>query len=577
MNLLPFFLPRVDNANEEDCCEYHVSNLDTSLDHARLHHDFSLHQLAWALQNHADVKAVARYLKSFEPSRIKDDLRQFVGIAPGGPFFPILYFVVERNSPGMVRLLCASGAQPSQTMRPLGLPFAKLPLLAYAVISAEYNLVDTTDTFIALLAMGAEPADIPRDMWQEYVKAPVKSDPKNSEMGASSHSWCSPELREALCRTLNLMQRYALWNADGIARPALVMRKIAEEFQISPLLETHYHIVGQRKAVGEVINRVTDHIMHSDNTPLVLLFTGPSGHGKTELAQRMGNLLSLDMLTVDCTEMKEETDMFGAKSPWLGYEKGSPLNNFLWDHAGERCVIFLDEIEKTTKDVRNAMLKVLEHGFYRERRLTKLIDCSKVIWIMASNHGSEIIQKFWAEKLKDLPQEQQPERLFTSFEESLKHSIISEFGAPFTGRLSAIIPFMPFTLGEQAVTTYKFMRSLWTEVRKPINTAARKFPRHVFLNYNGDGSIAVSIAKSSYSVEMGARPLERAVIREVRGRLSRDFLARDEMVSDDMNGKPLQNYEVRLITDEDDIDKVAVEHRGTRQIQMQPGTEGSYH
>ena len=569
-------MPRVDNVDEDDCCEYHVHNPDASLDHGHLHHNFSLQHLAWALQNHADVRAVARYLGSFDSSTIKDELRQDVNIAPGGPFFPILYFAVERNSPEIVRLLCDSGAQPSQTMRPLGLPILKLPLLAYAVLSAEYDLVDTTDTVIALLARGADPADIPRDMWKEYMKAPVKGNPKKSKTGALSHPWCSSELRDALCRNLNLMQRYALWKADGIARPTLMMREIANEYQIAPLLETYYHIVGQRVAINEVINRVTEHFMHCDVTPLVLLFTGPSGHGKTELAGRMGNLLSLEMHTIDCTEMKYESDMFGPKKPHKGAEDGVPLNNFLWSHAGERCIIFLDEIDKTTKEVRNAMLKVFEHGFYQERRFSKLIDCSKVIWIMASNHGYEIIQKFWADELQDRPEEQQLEASFKSLEQSLNHSIISEFGAPFAGRLSAIVPFMPFTLGEQAITTYKFMRNLWTEVRQPIDTEAKRFPRHMFLNYNDDGSIAVNIAKSSYSAETGARPLERAVKREIRGRLSRAFLARDEMVNNEMNGGPLQNYEVRLVTDKDDIEEVAVEHRGTRDIQV-PTKGGKLH
>ena len=59
------------------------------------------------------------------------------------------------------------------------------------------------------------------------------------------------------------------------------------------------------------------------------LHIGPSGHGKTELAKRMGELLSSEMECIDCTEMLHETDLFGPKKPYLGYELGSPLNNFL--------------------------------------------------------------------------------------------------------------------------------------------------------------------------------------------------------------------------------------------------------
>lgn len=91
--------------------------------------------------------------------------------------------------------------------------------------------------------------------------------------------------------------------------------------------------------------------MFDITTPLVLLFTGPRGHGKTELAKRMGSLLSLDIHLVDCTGMKFETDLFGPKPPYQGHEQGSPLNNYLAENVGQRKVVFLDEFEKTTAEV----------------------------------------------------------------------------------------------------------------------------------------------------------------------------------------------------------------------------------
>lgn len=547
----------------DDCCIDLDS--DTSLDHARVHHDFSLRHLVWGVQNGADVKTVARYINRFSSSRMEEELGKDLAVAPGGPFFPVLYFAVERNSPAIVRLLCNAGAQPSQRMRPLGLAIIRLPILAYSILSAEYDLSDTTDTLVTLLAMGANPCDIPSDMWGRYLVAPTKDNPGHQDSGASNDLWCTPELREALCRNLNLMQRYALWKADSAKQKTSRMREVAIHLSIEPLFETIFHIIGQRSATEQVIHSITDHRMFGDTAPLILLLTGPSGHGKTELARQMGDLLSLEMHTVDCTEMKHETDMFGPKAPYHGYEKGAPLNNFLGEKVGERCVIFLDEVEKATVEIRNAMLKLFEQGFYRDRRFSKRIDCSKVIWVLASNLGCEIIQKFWAERSKDLPEERQEEVSFTSLERCLKQSIINNLGAPFTGRLTSIIPFMPFSLEEQAVATYKFMRNLWTEVRKPIDVASKRFPRHLFVNYNDDGAIAAHIAKGNYSTETGARSLERAVNREIRGRLSRVFLSGNEMVKDEMNNGPLQNYEVRLVSSEEDVDEVCVEQRGTRQ------------
>ena len=59
------------------------------------------------------------------------------------------------------------------------------------------------------------------------------------------------------------------------------------------------------------------------------MFTGPSGHGKTELAKQMGELLSLPFLKVDCTGLKFESDLFGPRAPYAGHQDGSQLNNFL--------------------------------------------------------------------------------------------------------------------------------------------------------------------------------------------------------------------------------------------------------
>jgi hypothetical protein len=76
----------------------------------------------------------------------------------------------------------------------------------------------------------------------------------------------------------------------------------------------------------------------------------------------MGRLLSLEIECVDCTELKYETDLFGPKRPYFGYDTGSPLNNFLSRMSGKRCIVFLDEFEKTTAEVRNSLLVPLDEG-----------------------------------------------------------------------------------------------------------------------------------------------------------------------------------------------------------------------
>lgn len=99
--------------------------------------------------------------------------------------------------------------------------------------------------------------------------------------------------------------------------------------------------------------------------PLVLLFAGPSGHGKTELARNLGGLISLDLHSVDCTTPKHESDLFGPWRPYQGWEEGSSVNNFLATNNNRRCIIFMDEFEKTTDEVRRALLVPFQSGEQR--------------------------------------------------------------------------------------------------------------------------------------------------------------------------------------------------------------------
>ena len=145
---------------------------DATLDHRADHHAFAVNTLAWAIQNQLSTKCIERYISKFTQSLVKSQICFGVYAGFGVPSCPILFFAIEQNSPELIRLLCKAGALVGQKATPSG-----LPPLAYAVLSAEYSLVDTTDVIITLLAIGAEPKDIPEDMWQAPLKSPVKEIP----------------------------------------------------------------------------------------------------------------------------------------------------------------------------------------------------------------------------------------------------------------------------------------------------------------------------------------------------------------------------------------------------------------
>lgn len=164
---------------------------------------------------------------------------------------------------------------------------------------------------------------------------------------------------------------------------------------MSGLFEMPYFVVGQTTATDIVCSAILGHLGVKSSHPLVMAFAGPPGHGKTELALRMGELLSANILVIDCIEMRYETDLFGPKHPYHGSEVGSPLNNHLANEGGKRSVVFLDEFDKSTEEVRQSLLILFDQGIYRDRRdFTKQYDCSNTIWIVATNLGDVVIQAF---------------------------------------------------------------------------------------------------------------------------------------------------------------------------------------
>ena len=247
----------------------------------------------------------------------------------------------------------------------------------------------------------------------------------------------------------------------------------------------------------------------------------------------MGQLLSLDIHVVDCTEMRHETDIFGPKAPYQGWERGSSLNNFLADHASKRAVVFLDEFEKTTAEVHKAMLLPFDNGQYVDRRDRKRVDCSKIIWILAANLGEEVIGRYWSTNIEGHNEEHQTHVNFDNLSSMLEKVMIKTFGAPLTGRLSYIVPFLPFTNLEKAVATYKFMREFRNEIHKPIDVQGKLFPRRLILEYHEDGQLAQHLAQRGYVHELGARSLQKVVHRQIKQKLAHAFLREETKIRDE--------------------------------------------
>jgi ATP-dependent Clp protease ATP-binding subunit ClpA len=174
--------------------------------------------------------------------------------------------------------------------------------------------------------------------------------------------WCTPAYQSKLTDTINLTHRYYLERASKAKLPSIRHRQIAQRRNAEAILGIPYFLIGQTIASNMLLQKLLSHIMIPSRKPLVLVFAGPSGHGKTELARSLGHLLSLELEVVDCTIFSHEKELFGPRAPWAEWEKGSPLNNFLARKAGQQAIVFLDEFEKTSRDIHQTLLLPFDSG-----------------------------------------------------------------------------------------------------------------------------------------------------------------------------------------------------------------------
>jgi ATP-dependent Clp protease ATP-binding subunit ClpA len=199
---------------------------------------------------------------------------------------------------------------------------------------------DTTLIVATQFSLGASPKVIPAAYYMPYCRDLPGNGPDDKsldDIDDQNKKRCTRALMAKLARTANLTHRYYLERAAKTKKSSIRHRQIALCRNAEALLGIPYFLIGQTMAANRLLHMLLNHIMVPRKRPLVLVFAGPSDHGKTEVARRLGHLLSLELEVVDCTIYNRELELFGPRHPYIGADRGSPLNNFLAQKAEDHA------------------------------------------------------------------------------------------------------------------------------------------------------------------------------------------------------------------------------------------------
>ena len=159
-NPLPFILPNITLSSFR-------ATPDKLLEEAGRATHFSPRVIAWALQNLQPKRHISAYIDQFPAEFVRVKINELVSCTGIAVAVPILFFAIEQGSLDMIRILVKAGANlEARTSN------WQIPVLAYTVLHSDINKTDTTEIFKLLLALGANPNQIPEDMWKSYIDGP---------------------------------------------------------------------------------------------------------------------------------------------------------------------------------------------------------------------------------------------------------------------------------------------------------------------------------------------------------------------------------------------------------------------